>query len=179
MAFFRRMEVRVSDEPMYLQRLRQNRRGKDKQGGSGADSAEGLTAQEQEALRWAREAAGTDLRSKKDLSGAKYAVVIRVNSASGTPFSSCEGLPSREALLERLKNAAFMSEDVVGAYEVRGGRPLTIGNEDGTITLKSGAPRPGANPKSPDQMLRQAAQDAAERAKSRPRDDDRGGARRR
>jgi len=68
---------------------------------------------------------------------------------------------------------------VVGAYEVRGGRPLTIGNEDGTITLKSGAPRPGANPKSPDQMLRQAAQDAAERAKSRPRDDDRGGARRR
>jgi hypothetical protein len=68
---------------------------------------------------------------------------------------------------------------VVSAYEVRGGRPLSVGNEDGTITLSSGAARPGANPKSPEQMLRQAAQDAAERAKSRPRDDDRGGSRRR
>ena len=169
----------MSDEPMYLQRLRQNRRGKGKQGGAGTDSAEGLNAQELEALRWAREAAGTELRSKKDLSGAKYAIVIRVNSASGVPLSSCEGLPTREALIERIKNAAFMSEDVVGAYEVRGGRPLTVGNDDGTITLKSGAARPGANPKSPEQMLRQAAQDAAERAKSRPRDDDRGGSRRR
>ena len=59
----------MSDEPMYLQRLRQNRRGKGKQGGAGADAAEGLNAQEQEALRWAREAAGTELRSKKDLAG--------------------------------------------------------------------------------------------------------------
>jgi len=168
----------VSDEPMYLQRLRQNRRGKGKKGGAEAGEGEGLSAQEQEALRWAREAAGTELRSRKDLAGAKYAIVIRVNSASGVAMSSCEGLPSREALIERIKNAAFMGEDVVGAYEVRGGRPLTVGNEDGTITLKAGAPRPRANPKSPEQMLRQAAQDAAERAKSRPRDDDRGGRRR-
>lgn len=169
----------MSDEPMYLQRLRQNRRGKHERGGSGAETAAGLNTQEQEALRWAREAAGTELRSTKDLAGAKYAIVIRVSSASGTPLSSCEGLPTREALLERIKNAAFMSEDVVGAYEVRGGRPLTVGNDEGTITLKSGAPRPGANPKSPEEMLRQAAKDAAERAKSRPRDDDRGGSRRR
>jgi len=164
---------------MYLQRLRQNRRGKGKRGGSGPEVADGLNAQEQEALRWARETAAAELRSTKELSGAKYAIVIRVNSASGTPMSSCEGLPTREALVERIKNAAFMGEDVVGAYEVRGGRPLTIGNEDGTITLKAGAPRPGANPKSPEEMLRQAAKDAAERAKSRPRDDDRGGGRRR
>jgi len=164
---------------MYLQRLRQNQRGKGKQGGSATGASEALNAQEVEALRWAREAAGTDLRSKKDVEGAKYAVVIRVNSASGTPLSSFEGLPTREALVERIKTAAFMSEEVVGAYEVRGGRPLTVGNEDGTITLKSGAPRPGANPKSPAEMLRQAAKEAAERAKSRPRDDDRGGSRRR
>jgi hypothetical protein len=172
------MEGRVSDEPMYLQRLRQNQRGKGKQGGAGSETSEGLSAQEQEALRWAAEAAGTDLRSKKDLSGAKYAIVIRVNSASGTPLSSVEGLPTREALLDRIKNAAFMSEEVVGAYEVRGGRPLAIGNDDGTITLKAGAVRPGANPKSPAEMLRQAAKEAAERAKNRPRDDDRGGRRR-
>jgi len=164
---------------MYLQRLRQNRRAKGKQRGTAAGENEGLNAQEQEALRWAREAAGTDLRSKKDLAGAKYAIVIRVNSAAGVAMNSCEGLPSREALLERIKNAAFMGEDVVGAYEVRGGRPLTVGNEEGTITLKAGDPRPGANPVSPEKMLRQAAQVAAERAKSRPRDDDRGSSRRR
>jgi hypothetical protein len=169
----------MSDEPMYLQRLRQNRGGQGKRGGPVAGVSEGLNAQEQEALRWAREAAGTDLRSKKDLAGAKYAIVIRVNAASGVALSSCEGLASREALLERIKTAAFMSEDVVGAYEVRGGRPLTISNSEGEITLKAGPARPGANPMPPEKMLRQAAQAAAERAKSRPRDDDRGGQRRR
>ncbi|HEX5004090.1 MAG TPA: hypothetical protein VFV65_02175 [Gemmatimonadales bacterium] len=169
----------MSDEPMYLQRLRQNRRGKGGKLGGGGNQAEGMSSQEQEALRWAREAAGTELRSTKDLAGAKYAIVIKVNSASGVALSSCEGLPTREALLERIKNAAFMSEEVVGAYEVRGGRPLTVGNDDGTITLKAGSARPGANPKSPEQMLRLAAQEVAERAKSRPRDDDRGGQRRR
>jgi len=139
----------------------------------------GLTVQEQEALRWAREAAGTELRAKKDVSGAKYLIVIRVQAATGVPMTSCEGLASREALIERIKNAAFMSEDVVGAYEVRGGRPLAIGNEDGQVTLKAGAPRPGANPLPPEKMLRQATEAAVERAKSRPRDDDRGGQRRR
>ncbi|HQR17199.1 MAG TPA: hypothetical protein PK948_02445 [Gemmatimonadales bacterium] len=165
----------MSDEPMYLQRLRQNRGGQGKRGGAAAGAAEGLSAQEQEALRWAREAAGTELRSKKDMAGAKYAIVIRVNAASGVAFSSCEGLPSREALVERIKNAAFMSEEVVGAYEVRGGRPLTVGNAEGEITLKAGPARPGANPMPPEKMLRQATEAAAERAKSRPRDDDRGG----
>jgi hypothetical protein len=164
---------------MYLQRLRQNRGGQGKQGGSPAGAAEGLNAQEQEALRWAREAAGTELRSKKGLAGAKYAIVIRVSAASGVPFSSCEGVTSREALVDRIKNAAFMSEEVVGAYEVRGGRPLTVANTDDGITLKAGPARPGANPTPPEKMLRQAAQAAAERAKSRPRDDDRGGSRRR
>jgi hypothetical protein len=164
---------------MYLQRMRQNRGGQGKRGGTAPGVAGGLTAQEEEALRWAREAAGTELRSKKDLAGAKYAIVIRVNAASGVALSSCEGLPSREALVERIKTALFMSEDVVGAYEVRGGRPLTIGNADGTITLKAGPARPGANPMPPEKMLRQATEAAAERAKSRPRDDDRGGPRRR
>jgi hypothetical protein len=169
----------VSDEPMYLQRLRQHRGGQGKGHAGAAGAAEGLTVQEQEALRWAREAAGTELRAKKDIPGAKYVIVIRVQAASGVALSSCEGLASREALVERIKNAAFMSEDVVGAYEVRGGRPLTIGNEEGQITLKAGPPRPGANPLPPEKMLRQATEAAAERAKSRPRDDDRGGQRRR
>jgi hypothetical protein len=160
---------------MYLQRLRQNRGGQGKRGGVAANATEGLNAQEQEALRWAREAAATELRSKKDLAGAKYAIVIRVNAASGVALSSVEGLPSREALVDRIKNAAFMSEEVVGAYEVRGGRPLTVGNAEGEITLKAGPARPGANPTPPEKMLRQANLAAAERAKSRPRDDDRGG----
>ena len=81
----------MSDEPMYLQRLRQNRGGQGKRGGAAAGAAEGLSAQEQEALRWAREAAGTELRSKKDLAGAKYAIVIRVNAASGVALVVLRG----------------------------------------------------------------------------------------
>lgn len=170
----------MSDEPIYLQRIRQHRgrQGKAPEGAAAAD--EGRSPQEREALRWAREAAGTELRSTKGIAGAKYAVVIKVNSATGAAMYSCEGAGSREALLERIKTAAFMSEDVVGAYEIRGGRPLVIGrSEEGEFTLKAGPARPGANPLPPEKMLRQAAQAAAERAKSRPRDDDRGGPRRR
>jgi len=169
----------VSDEPSYLQRIRQHRGAQAKRPGEAPAGAETLSTQEREALRWARETAGAELRSTKGLAGAKYAVVIRVQAATGVAMHSCEGLPSKEALLERLKTAAFMSEDVVGAYEVRGGRPLTIGRTEGEITLKAGAARAGANPLPPEKMLRQAAQAAAERAKSRPRDDDRGGSRRR
>lgn len=170
----------MSDEPIYLQRIKQHRGGQGKRVPGGSGTGEEMTSQEREALRWAREAAGTELRSTKALAGAKYAVVIRVNSATGVAMYSCEGLASREALLERIKSAAFMSEDVVGAYEVRGGRPLVIGrSEEGEFTLKAGAARPGANPLPPEKMLRQAAQAAAERAKSRPRDTDRGGPRRR
>jgi hypothetical protein len=164
----------MSDEPVYLQRLRKHREQQQQPAQGTAGTEANLSVQEREALRWAREVAGTELRSTKGLAGSKYALVIKVNAASGVAFHSCEGLPSREALLERIKTAAFMSEDVVGAYEVRGGRPLTIGRAEGQLTIKAGAPRPGANPLPPEKMLRQAAQQAAERARSRPKDEGRG-----
>jgi hypothetical protein len=56
---------------------------------------------------------------------------------------------------------------VLGAYEVKGGRPVAIAIEAGQVTLKMGAPRPGANPISPEKMLRQAATQAEIRAKTR------------
>lgn len=164
----------MSDEPVYLQRLRKHREQQLHSGPAAAGAESSLTVQEREALRWARETAGTELRSTKGMAGSKYAVIIKVNAASGVAFHSCEGLPSREALIERIKSAAFMGEDVVGAYEVRGGRPMTIGRAEGQFTLKAGAARPGANPLPPEKMLRQAAQQAAERARTRPKDEGRG-----
>jgi hypothetical protein len=164
----------MSDEPVYLQRLRKHREQQLHPEQASVAAEASLTVQEREALRWAREAAGTELRSTKGMPGCKYAVVIRVNAASGVAFNSCEGLPSREALLERIKTAAFMSEEIVGVYEVRGGRPMTIGRAEGQLTLKAGAPRPGANPLPPEKMLRQATQQAAERARTRPKEEGRG-----
>jgi hypothetical protein len=164
----------MSDEPVYLQRLRKHREQQLHPGQVTTGTEASLTVQEREALRWAREIAGTELRSTKGMPGSKYAVVIKVNAASGVAFHSAEGLPSREALLERIKTAAFMGEEVAGAYEVRGGRPMTIGRAEGQLTLKAGPPRPGANPLPPEKMLRQAAQQAAERARTRPKDEGRG-----
>jgi hypothetical protein len=112
----------------------------------------------------------------KNLSGARYAVVLKVQSATGSTMVSMEGLPTREALLERLKPGAGFGEEVVGAYEVRGGRPITTStDEQGQIKLAMGAPRPGANPVSPEKMLRQVTAQAAVRAKTRPRDTERSG----
>ena len=54
--------------------------------------------------------------------------------------------------------------------------PFTISTDpEGQLKLVSGKPRPGANPVSPEKMLRQAAAQAAQRAKTRPRDTDRQG----
>ena len=167
----------MTEEPDYLKRLRENQERRDRPvpEASRADTRS-LTAQEREATRWAREVAGTDLRAVKNLSGARYAVVLKVQSATGSTMLSMEGLPTREALIERLKPGAGFGEEVVGAYEVRGGRPVTTStDEQGQIKLTMGAPRPGANPVSPEKMLRQVTAQAAIRAKTRPRDTERSG----
>ena len=171
----------MSNEPEYLQRLRKSQAERaGKSGGAGAQlgSAQpSLSAQEQEATRWARELAkGTDLRSIRNLRGARFAALVRLQSASGVKFLSLEGFPTREALLERVKPGATVGEEVLGAYEIKGGRPVTVAIEAGQVTLKIGAPRPGANPISPEKMIRRAEAEAAERAKTRPpRGPDRGG----
>lgn len=170
----------MSDEPEYLQRLRQSRHGKqDKSpsaqaGGPPEAGTSAYSAAEKEALRWARELAGTgELRSIRNLAGARFAVLVRLQSASGMKFLSVEGIADREALKERVKPGATVGEEVLGAYEVKGGRPVTIAIEEGQVTLKIGDPRKGAAPTSPERMLRQAAAEALIREKNRPKNKDR------
>jgi hypothetical protein len=170
----------VSQEPEYLQRLRRAQQEQHDKVGKGPSEArpEATAPQysqpEHEALRWAREvAAGTELRSIRNLAGARFAVLVRLQSASGLRFLSVEGLPGREALKERVKPGATVGEEVLGAYEVKGGRPVTVAIEAGQVVLKMGTPRPGANPVSPERMLRKAAAEAEHRAKTRPKGRDR------
>lgn len=163
----------MSNEPEYLKRLRRNQpKSRAHTGGGGAESS--MTAQEKEALKWARETAGVDLRSVKALSGARYVVLLGVQSATGAKHHSLEGLPDREALIQRMLPGSGMGEEIIGSYEVKGGRPITTDVVEGELKLKMGLPRPGANPVSPEKMLRQAAAEAAKLAKSRPRDRDQG-----
>jgi hypothetical protein len=161
-------------EPEYLQRLRRSQQERQEKSGKVSPAVRpeagspAYSAQEQEALRWARElAAGAELRSIRGLAGSRFAVLVRLQSASGMRFLSVEGLPTREALKERVKPGATVGEEVLGAYEVKGGRPVTVAIESGQVALKMGPPRPGANPVSPEKMLRQAANQAEIRAKTR------------
>ena len=165
----------MSQEPEYLLRLRRAREARLKQPPGSAptgrpESSPQYSIQEQETLRWARGlAAGTELRSIRHLAGARFAVLVRLQSASGTRFLSLDGMPSREALRERVKPGATVGEEVLGAYEVKGGRPISIAIEAGQVVLKMGTPRPGANPLSPEQMLRKAEAEAEQRAKTKPK----------
>jgi hypothetical protein len=165
--------VAVNDEPEYLRRLREYQRSRTARDAPAAPVSPqaGLTPPEQECIRWARQVArGAELRSIRSLAGARYAAVLRLQSASGVHFLSLEGLPDRAALIERVKPGATVGEDVLGAYEVRGGRPIVIETDDaGQVVLRIGAPRPGARPINPEKMLRQAAAQAAEREKLRPK----------
>lgn len=161
----------MPDEPEYLQKLRrarEQREQKSRPAPGPADTTATLSAAEQEAVRWARETARTELRAVRNLSGARFAVLVKVASASGVAFHTLEGLASREAALERVKAARAMGDDVLGAYEVSGGRPLAVGEEKGQPTFSAGAARAGAKPMSPEQMFRRAQAEAAERARSRP-----------
>lgn len=164
----------MANEPEYLRRIREAQAQKGGRGASaGGKDAAALSIQEKEALKWAREVAGTDLRSQKGLAGAKYALLYKVAGASGVSHVSLEGAPSREAFVERIKNGLMMGEEILGGYEVRGGRPAEVAVVDSEVTIKMGTPRPGANPLPPEKMLRQAAAAAAELAKRRPANDDR------
>ena len=172
----------VNDEPEYLRRLRERQQGRGDQPKPApmAGVTASLSAQEQEAVRWARQLAkGAELRSIRNLSGARFAALMRIQGASGIHFLSLDGFSSREALIERVKPGATVGEEVLGAYEVKGGRPVTITTGEGQqVLLKMGAPRPGAHPVSPEKMIRRAEAEAANREKTRPKGQDRGRPRR-
>lgn len=160
----------MADEPTYLRMLRKDRDARTgKPGATPATPAVGkLTVQEQEALRWAKErAGGVELRSTKGLAGARYAVLLKITSVTGTATLALEGLPSRELLVARLKRGTGMGEELVGAYEVKGGRPITVTMTGDQVQLTMGTPRPGANPLPPEKMMRKAEAQAAARARTR------------
>ena len=164
----------MSNEPEYLQRLRRAQLERQQKAGKATAVARqesgqpSYTPQEEEALRWARKlAAGIELRSIRNLAGARFVVLVRLQSASGIRFLSVEGIPSREALKERVKPGATVGEEVLGAFEVKGGRPVTIAVDAGQVVLKMGEPRRGSSQVSPERMLREAANQAEQRAKNR------------
>lgn len=163
----------MSNEPEYIRRLREAQAANQARKAPAAKAADQpeFNRQEQEALRWAKEVAeGQELRSVRHLAGARFAVLVRLQSASGQRFLSLEGIADRDTLRERVKPGATVGEEVLGAYEVRGGRPVTIAMEEGQVALKMGAPRPGAQPVDPQKMLRLAAKDAEKREKERPKE---------
>ncbi len=141
----------MNDVPEYLKRLRQAQEERARRAEKAASTVRpGISdsppysAQEQEAIRWARQVAGaTELRSIRSLAGARFAVLVRLQSATGARFISLEGLPNRDVLRERVKPGATVGEEVLGAYEIKGGRPVTIVVEEGQVVLKMGAPRAG------------------------------------
>lgn len=170
----------MSNEPEYIRRLREAQAARQaKKPAPAAQAAQGAhTPQEQEALRWAREAAeGEEIRTVRNLAGARFAVLLRIQGATGQKLLSLEGIADRDTLRERVKPGATVGEEILGIYEVRGGRPVTVVIEEGQVVLKMGAPRPGAQPVDPQKMLRQAAREAEKREKERPKERPGGGRR--
>jgi hypothetical protein len=172
----------VSDEPEYLKALR---RSQERQSAaarpvaqSGARPAAPSPA-EREAIRWAREVGGREIRIANSLTGAKVAILLQPITPFGKPPVSLEGLPNREALAERVKAAQGAGENVLGCFELTTGRPLTPEVQEGQVVFTAGAPRNIMKAESPERMIRKAAKQAEMLAKTRRSDDrDRGGRRR-
>jgi hypothetical protein len=163
-----------NDEPEYLKAIKRNQ---EQQKGAGARSAapapasQGPSPAEREALRWAKEVGGKEVRVATSLSGAKVAVLVQPITPFGKPPVSLEGLPNREALAERIKAAQGAGENVVGCYEITTGRALTFELQDGKVVFTAGPPRPLLKAESPERMIRRATKEAEVLAKTRKLDD--------
>jgi hypothetical protein len=168
-----------NDEPDYLKAIKRTQ----EQRKSGAPArAEPSTRSrppspaEREATRWAREVGGKEVRISPSLTGAKVAYLVQPITPFGAPPVTLEGLQSREALAERIKSAQGAGENVLGCFELTTGRPLTAEVLEGKVTFTAGAARQIMKAESPERMIRIAAKQAQELAKSRKSDDrDRGG----
>lgn len=169
-----------NDEPEYLRALRRTRE-QQKQAApksSPQSVAKAPSPAEREALRWARETGGKEIRVAGSLAGAKVAILVQPITPFGKPPVSLEGLPSREALAERVKAAQGAGENVIGTYELTTGRPLTFEIQEGKVVFTAGAARQVMKAESPERMIRLAAKQAEILAKTRKVDDrDRGGGR--
>ncbi|HEY7683783.1 MAG TPA: hypothetical protein VH879_14150 [Gemmatimonadales bacterium] len=169
-----------NDEPEYLKAIR---RTQEQRKGGDASRAEPQslksappTPAQREAVRWAKEVGGKEVRIAPSLSGAKVAILVQPITPFGAPPVTLEGLASREALAERVRAAQGTGENVLGCFELTTGRPLTVEVQEGRVNFTAGPPRQIMKAETPERMIRMAAKQAAELAKSRKVDDrDRGG----
>lgn len=168
----------MSDEPEYLKALRRTQELKKSAGQSKVAASGGKgppVPAEREAIRWAKEVGGRDVRVAPSLSGAKMAILIQPITPFGTPAVTVEGLPSREALAARVLAAQGAGENVLGCFELTTGRPLTAEIADGKVQFTAGKPRQILKAESPERMIRKATAEAELLAKTRKVDDGRGG----
>ncbi len=171
----------MSDEPEYLKALRRTQE-QQKQSGAKAAPAGGAKAPspaEREALRWAKEVGGKEIRVVNSLANMKVAILVQPITPFGKPPVSLEGLASRDALAERIKSAQGAGENVVGTYEMTTGRPLTFEIQEGKVVFTAGQARQVMKAQSPEKMIRAATKQAEILAKTRKVDDrdNRGGGR--
>ncbi len=164
----------MSDEPEYLKALKRNRE-RQKSGGAKAPAATAggavPTPAEREAVRWGRETGGKDIRVAPSITGAKVAYLVKPITPFGTPPVSLEGLPTREALAEKVLSAPGTGEEILGCFELTTGRPLTPEVQEGKVNFTAGAKREIMKAESPERMIRMAAKQAEELAKTRKLDD--------
>lgn len=169
-----------NDEPDYLKAIKrtqeQQRTGAPARPEPGAAKNRPPTPAEREATRWAREVGGREVRIAASLSGARVAFLVQPITPFGTPPVTLEGLPSRDALAERVKAAQGAGENILGCFELTTGRPLNAEIQEGKVVFTAGQPRQIMKAQSPERMIRMAAKQAEELAKSRKSDDrDKGG----
>ena len=159
-----------NDEPEYIKALRRNQERQQKPAASTGAPAAGKAAPtpaERDAVRWAREVAGKEVRIAASINGAKCALIVQPITPFGTPASTLEGVASREALTARIDSAIGAGEQVLGCYELTTGRPLAVSTEGGKIAFTAGKPRERTQAMSPEQMLRKAKAQAELLAKTR------------
>lgn len=171
------------DEPDYLKALREDRERRQSETpkpAQGPLAAKGAPPPgEREAMRWAKEIVGRQpFKVAASLRGARCAALIQPKSVLGAAPITLEGLPDREALIQRVKTAIGAGENVLGCYEVTTGRPLALTIQDGKPVLTPGRPRTIPKAASPEEMIRQATAQAELRAKSRKTGNGREGRRR-
>ncbi|MGE0352004.1 MAG: hypothetical protein AB7Q69_02100 [Gemmatimonadales bacterium] len=157
----------MTDEPEYLKALRrsQERRRSGGRSGTARDQGSALSPAEQEALRWAREVAGQEVRAGGSFQGARYAMLAQPKTYDGKAPMVLDGFPSMEALIARYEAATSYGDTILGCYEVPSARPLTVASEGGKTVFTPGQARRVAKPLSPEQMIRRAAQAAEQQAK--------------
>ena len=163
-----------NDEPEYLKAIRRNQEQKKApaaKSGPAAPKAVQASPAEREAHRWAQEVGGKEVRIAPSVTGAKVALLLQPITPFGKPAVTLEGLPSRDALAERINAAQGAGENVLGCYELTTGRPLTSELVEGKVTFTAGAKREIMKAESPERMIRIAAKQAEELAKTRKYED--------